>query len=60
MRRLGGSGLPSALLVIAGAACVEPRATQEAVRFEVPASSDIIWYKGNTHAHTTMSDGDLF
>ena len=26
--------------------------------FEVPRTNGIAWFKGNTHTHTTMSDGD--
>ena len=27
-------------------------------RFEVPNTTGMSWFKGNTHTHTTMSDGD--
>lgn len=26
--------------------------------FEIPATEGMVWFKGNTHTHTTMSDGD--
>lgn len=26
--------------------------------FEIPDTSEMRWFKGNTHSHTTMSDGD--
>ncbi|MBI3580407.1 MAG: hypothetical protein HY089_13465, partial [Ignavibacteriales bacterium] len=26
--------------------------------FEIPQTSGMVWFKGNTHTHTTMSDGD--
>src|SRR5262245_30600181 len=29
-----------------------------AQRFEVPASSGLRWFKGNTHTHTSNTDGD--
>ncbi|MCK6560138.1 CehA/McbA family metallohydrolase [bacterium] len=28
------------------------------IEFEVPDTSGMAWFKGNTHTHTTMSDGD--
>ncbi|NIQ53587.1 MAG: hypothetical protein GWN71_09235, partial [Gammaproteobacteria bacterium] len=28
------------------------------VVFEVPAGQDARWWRGNTHTHTTESDGD--
>jgi len=39
------------------AACT-PAGTQERPTFEVPAGQNGTWYKGNTHTHTTNSDGD--
>ncbi|TSA25133.1 PHP domain-containing protein [bacterium] len=30
----------------------------QAQEFEVPRTQGMHWFKGNTHAHTTMSDGD--
>ena len=41
------------LLALAAAAC----SSEPTVAFEVPETSGR-WYKGNTHAHTTESDGD--
>lgn len=50
------------VLLTALAGCsVEPRADRSragAVRFEIPDPGSGPWYKGNTHAHTTESDGD--
>lgn len=45
----------SALLFVSffTASCVQKEAT-----FEVPDTAGLRWFKGNTHAHTTMSDGD--
>ena len=31
---------------------------QRPAEFEVPDTTGMRWFKGNTHAHTTMSDGD--
>lgn len=33
-------------------------AQRAAARFELPESQDGRWFKGNTHSHTTESDGD--
>ena len=33
-------------------------ACQRPAEFEVRDTSGMIWFKGNTHTHTTMSDGD--
>jgi predicted metal-dependent phosphoesterase TrpH len=33
-------------------------AQRPAARFETPANQDGRWFKGNTHSHTTESDGD--
>lgn len=30
----------------------------QAQEFEVPRTDGMRWFKGNTHTHTTMSDGD--
>lgn len=30
----------------------------ERFQFEVPKTDGTVWFKGNTHTHTTMSDGD--
>lgn len=35
-----------------------PGAASRAVVFEVPATQDGRWWRGNTHTHTTESDGD--
>lgn len=37
---------------------VEPAAAATASRFEVPDWAGLPWFKGNTHTHTTESDGD--
>ncbi|MCH2465185.1 MAG: CehA/McbA family metallohydrolase [Gemmatimonadetes bacterium] len=50
-----GRVIPVVLLI---ASCTDGRAPQATIQFEVPADQDGLWYKGNTHAHTTMSDGD--
>lgn len=42
----------------AATACAPGGESLPAVTFEVPATPDGSWYKGNTHAHTTESDGD--
>ncbi len=42
----------AALAVLFFSACTRP------IEFEVPDSSGMVWFKGNTHTHTTMSDGD--
>ena len=48
--------LPLALVLasVATTACAE----EVAYEFEVPEDVGDRWFKGNTHAHTTMSDGD--
>ena len=47
-----------ALAALVVAACsVEQLATPSAT-FEVPETQGGVWYKGNTHTHTTNSDGD--
>ncbi|RIK72715.1 hypothetical protein DCC62_18985 [candidate division KSB1 bacterium] len=33
-------------------------ACERPIEFEVPDTSGMAWFKGNTHTHTTMSDGD--
>lgn len=48
---------PLALAFLAGLAPV-PAAAQAPAAFEVPARQDGRWFKGNTHTHTTESDGD--
>lgn len=42
----------------AATACAPAGEPSPAVTFEVPAPVEGRWYKGNTHAHTTESDGD--
>lgn len=44
-------------LAIALLAAAAPRAAAQRSRFEVPAWEGR-WYRGNTHSHTTQSDGD--
>jgi hypothetical protein len=34
------------------------RSQETSLRFEVPECDECSWFKGNTHAHTTESDGD--
>lgn len=63
--RLGtGLALASFVAGLALTACAPPRATPvdgpappDGARFQVPSWSGR-WYKGNTHTHTTESDGD--
>ena len=53
--------LPSAALTLAigiTTACAPAGDSLPTVSFEVPAPAEGRWYKGNTHAHTTESDGD--
>ncbi|NUM78298.1 hypothetical protein HUU40_28385, partial [candidate division KSB1 bacterium] len=33
-------------------------ACERQIEFETPDTSGMAWFKGNTHTHTTMSDGD--
>ncbi|NJD19120.1 MAG: PHP domain-containing protein [Gemmatimonadetes bacterium] len=47
-----------AFLTLLAASCTARQATAPAPRFAVPASPEARWYKGNTHTHTTESDGD--
>src|SRR5688500_16976821 len=44
-------------LVLLALAAPLPTALQ-AQRFEVPDTRGLRWYQGNTHTHTTESDGD--
>ncbi len=51
------------ILVVALAACAPNPVEREQLplgplEFVAPASEGLHWYKGNTHAHTTNSDGD--
>ena len=47
------------LLLASGALASSSAAAQElAFRFEVQACAGCSWFKGNTHTHTTESDGD--
>jgi hypothetical protein len=55
MSRLGAAVVA---VLLACTACTEPPATQAPVEFEVPTGQAESWFKGNTHAHTTNSDGD--
>jgi predicted metal-dependent phosphoesterase TrpH len=48
----------SAALTLAATACTVERPAAPAVAFEVPSPVEGAWHKGNTHAHTTESDGD--
>lgn len=56
----------AALAVIVGCASEAPDAAESdgpttsgpSVRFEIPEWAGTTWLKGNTHAHTTESDGD--
>jgi len=50
-----GRVVPLVLLI---ASCSDVPGHQTTVQFEVPVDQGGFWYKGNTHAHTTMSDGD--
>ena len=46
-------------LLIFAVLFVTPAGAQESdFRFEVSSCQDCSWFKGNTHAHTTESDGD--
>lgn len=46
-------------LLILAVLFVTPAGAQESdFRFEIPSCQDCSWFKGNTHAHTTESDGD--
>ena len=51
---------PTLLALVATVACAAPEAQpDEPLSFEpLPWSAEDIWFKGNTHAHTTDSDGD--
>ncbi|MGI8842736.1 MAG: CehA/McbA family metallohydrolase [Gemmatimonadaceae bacterium] len=51
--------VPGALVGAALLAPPAPAAQQPAgARFEMPAAQSGAWFKGNTHSHTTESDGD--
>lgn len=49
---------PLLVALLAATACAPTGEPPPTVSFEVPAPGDGRWYKGNTHAHTTESDGD--
>jgi len=55
-----GVALALLLPLLALPAVPGPAAAQSRYGFEVPppAAQPTRWYRGNTHAHTTMSDGD--
>jgi hypothetical protein len=58
--RLGRLAAPwlSAALTLTSAACAVEKPAAPAVAFDVPPATEGTWFKGNTHAHTTESDGD--
>lgn len=57
--RRAGLHAATGLLLSAGVSLTAPAAGQTAgAAFEVPECSGCSWFKGNTHAHTTESDGD--
>jgi hypothetical protein len=45
-------------LIVWGTLCAPLRAQGVGHRFQAPAWAGQTWYKGNTHTHTTESDGD--
>jgi len=45
-------------VLLAAAAACRPTPQPGPPRFEVPSGQQGRWYKGNTHTHTTNSDGD--
>jgi hypothetical protein len=40
------------------AACAHARQRSQGVRFEIPTAAGARYFRGNTHTHTTESDGD--
>lgn len=57
------SRLPTLVAALAALACAvlllaPDRAPAQEVRFEAVGGEGLPWYKGNTHTHTTESDGD--
>ncbi|MHB1191705.1 MAG: CehA/McbA family metallohydrolase [Longimicrobiales bacterium] len=50
--------LPLAVLALAAAACAVEQAAPPTVQFEALTAVEGAWFKGNTHAPTTESDGD--
>ena len=53
--------IPSARTLLVAAFLALPLASaaqQSTARFELPDTQEGIWFKGNTHSHTTESDGD--
>jgi len=47
-----------ALAALVAAACTVEQLAKPSATFEVPQDTAGAWYKGNTHTHTTNSDGD--
>lgn len=59
-RSRSATGLRAAVLatvIVSAGACGDASEAAPSVTFVVPSSSGT-WFKGNTHAHTTNSDGD--
>jgi len=50
--------LIAALLPIVGSIAAPAAAAGQTLRFEAPDLTGLTWFKGNTHTHTTESDGD--
>ncbi len=55
MRSARRSTGAATILTACALACAGPPAEQQ---FEAPRDTGLLWFKGNTHAHTTESDGD--
>lgn len=58
MRPLISAPAPLLLAALLGAATAPTPAGAQAPGFEVPDLDGLRWFRGNTHTHTTGSDGD--
>ena len=56
--RFAGTLRPPAVALLVTALMAWPASVRAAQQFEIPQDRGLRWFKGNTHTHTTESDGD--